>query len=196
MSSHHFVKEGQEPALLIIDRITFTSIEPLLEWAPLVMVEESLLDNVLGWGIKIDVALVRPESIELTRQKLLLQAPVKILSHHAGDDPIRTALYFLISLKQSSVNITGSWTPELVALAEDFLPRISISLIDNNLKWSGRLSGSFEKWLPAGTEFHVRSQHRPVVIEGVRETGSAFQTTSDGVVKLRFDGPFWVGETL
>ena len=43
MSSHHFVKEGQEPALLIMDALSLALIEPLLEWAPQVIVCENAL---------------------------------------------------------------------------------------------------------------------------------------------------------
>ena len=57
MSSHHFVKEGQEPALFILDNIPFQYAESLLEWVPLVMVADRALENVLHWGIKIDVVL-------------------------------------------------------------------------------------------------------------------------------------------
>ena len=58
MSSHHFVKEDQEPALIIADAsaVSFEKIQELLEWSPTVIVMESSLEMVLSWGIKMDVA--------------------------------------------------------------------------------------------------------------------------------------------
>ena len=79
MSSHHFVKEGQEPALFILEPISFQVASPLLEWAPLVLVSANALDDVLRWGIKIDVVLVEKSRVETLTRNLLEQVPIKIL---------------------------------------------------------------------------------------------------------------------
>ena len=76
MSSHHFVKEGQEPALFILDNIAFQYAESLLEWVPLVMVADSVLESVLQWGIKIDVVLQSKYSIEVIEDLIKDQGPV------------------------------------------------------------------------------------------------------------------------
>ncbi len=52
MSSHHFVKEGQEPALFILDNIPFHYAESLLEWVPLVMVADRALGKCVTLGNK------------------------------------------------------------------------------------------------------------------------------------------------
>ena len=56
MSSHHIVRDEQEPALLIDDAsvIHFEFVELLLEWSPRVMVTSNAIDEVLNWGVKID----------------------------------------------------------------------------------------------------------------------------------------------
>ena len=80
MSSHHFVKEGQEPALFILDNIAFRYAESLLEWVPLVMVADSVLESVLQWGIKIDVVLQSKYSIEFIEDLIKDQGPVETIS--------------------------------------------------------------------------------------------------------------------
>ncbi len=59
MSSHHFVKEQQEPAVFILNPsgINFESVASLLEWSPTLLVDQESVDLVLSWGIKIDVVL-------------------------------------------------------------------------------------------------------------------------------------------
>lgn len=59
MSSHHIVKEKQEPALIIAngESCNFSLLEELLEWSPFVVVLDGALDRVLELGIKIDVLL-------------------------------------------------------------------------------------------------------------------------------------------
>ena len=59
MSSHHFVKEQQEPALLVLDTsgISFEQIAPLLEWVPTILVAKDEVPVVISWGVKIDLIL-------------------------------------------------------------------------------------------------------------------------------------------
>lgn len=59
MSSHHIVKEKQEPALIIAngESCNFSLLEELLEWSPFVVVLDGALDRVLELGIKVDVLL-------------------------------------------------------------------------------------------------------------------------------------------
>ncbi|MGY8982666.1 MAG: hypothetical protein ACKVJ9_09535 [Cytophagales bacterium] len=59
MSSHHFVKENQEPAL-IIDHLTafpFSKLEDLLEWAPQVICLSDAVPEALMYQFKIDVIM-------------------------------------------------------------------------------------------------------------------------------------------
>ena len=59
MSSHHIVRDDQEPALIIANGASCSEelIGQLLEWSPLVIVLDSAMDRVLELGIKIDVLL-------------------------------------------------------------------------------------------------------------------------------------------
>ena len=79
MSSHHFVKEQQEPAVLILNTegFSFDSISPLLEWVPTVLVAETCVEQVLTWVIKIDVILASQEFQQKNLQLLEEQYPLK-----------------------------------------------------------------------------------------------------------------------
>ncbi|MFZ6010842.1 MAG: hypothetical protein ACOYXT_10905 [Bacteroidota bacterium] len=196
MSSHHFVREGQEPALFIAEPIDLELIEPLLEWAPLVMVLDSCIDEVLRWGTKIDVALVKTTELESVREKLIAQAPVKILTYSPDDDPLLTSFYLLTRLKQTAVNIVHKAPDKIIGLAEGFLPQLSIVLIAEQMKWSGIASGQFEKWLPAHTKLYLRGNHKPTVEEGVTHIEDHYETLTDGMVRIYAESLFWVGEAL
>jgi thiamine pyrophosphokinase len=59
MSSHHIVRDDQEPALIIANG---ASCDPellgqLLEWSPLVIVLDSAMERVMKLDIKVDVLL-------------------------------------------------------------------------------------------------------------------------------------------
>ena len=59
MSSHHIVRDDQEPALIIANGEACSSelLGQLLEWSPIVIVLDSAIERVLELGIKVDVLL-------------------------------------------------------------------------------------------------------------------------------------------
>ncbi|MBD3725125.1 MAG: thiamine diphosphokinase, partial [Flavobacteriaceae bacterium] len=59
MSSHHIVRDDQEPALIIANGAACSKelMGQLLEWSPFVVVLDSAIDRVLNLGIKVDVLL-------------------------------------------------------------------------------------------------------------------------------------------
>ena len=111
MSSHHIVKENQEPALLILntEAIRFEKIQELLEWSPTVVVTEACLEKVLGWGIKIDIVLAPAERIQYLTQTLHHQAPIQFISFE-GESEITRVIEFLKLSHQKAVNVlANSW---------------------------------------------------------------------------------------
>ena len=72
MSSHHIVRDDQEPALIIANgqSCSFELMGQLLEWSPVVMVLDGAIHRVLELGIKLDIVLgdfdkIPPQSILL-----------------------------------------------------------------------------------------------------------------------------------
>jgi len=57
MSSHHIVKEKQEPALIIANGEACSEelLGQLLEWSPFIVVLDQAIYRVLDLGIKVDV---------------------------------------------------------------------------------------------------------------------------------------------
>jgi hypothetical protein len=196
MSSHHFVKEGQEPALLIADALSFELAMPLLEWAPLVVVCDAALDEVLHWGIKIDVVSAEVTARHALQDKLMEQAPVRILSYQPGEDPVENGLHFLIASKNTAVNIMTSSVKNKLYLPENF-PQIQIVLMDNDRKWS-LYTHPFEKWVPAGTslKIHPHDSSQQFTFTGLISEGEYVTASMDGLVSIKSDTIFWIGESF
>ncbi len=59
MSSHHIVRDDQEPALIIANGAScnIELLGQLLEWSPLVIVLDSAIERVLALEIKVDILL-------------------------------------------------------------------------------------------------------------------------------------------
>ncbi|MBK7651966.1 MAG: hypothetical protein IPJ20_16275 [Flammeovirgaceae bacterium] len=97
MSSHHIVRENQEPALLIAHAhaISFEKVQELLEWMPTIVVVETEIETVLSWGIKIDIAVVSAAKLSTWSNRLADQTPVRIISYQPTEYPLISALNFL-----------------------------------------------------------------------------------------------------
>ena len=74
MSSHHIVRDDQEPALIIANGAACHEelLGQVLEWQPLVIVLDSAIERVINLNIKVDVVLgdfdrgFNPEEITAT----------------------------------------------------------------------------------------------------------------------------------
>jgi len=182
MSSHHIIREDQEPALLIIDThtIEFELVQELLEWSPTVMVTEQSLTEVLSWGIKIDIVIAHDESFSILSTSLVDQSPVKLISYNHKEEALSTALYFLMASKQKAVNIIAT---EPLKSFESF-PSLDISVFQSGKRWSFIRNGLYEKWFPAGRTVYVSpSNGRPDI-----------KTERDGIVSINREKGFWVSE--
>jgi hypothetical protein len=183
MSSHHIIREDQEPALLIMDAkaVSMEQIQELLEWSPTVIVSERALDIVMNWGIKIDVVVAAANRIAGLTASLQNQFPLKLLSYNSPEEALSTAMYFLIAKKQIAVNVV---TTEPLENFESFsLPDISV--FNGDKRWSLIRQGSYEKWLPAGRTVRLYPSNNEPDLE----------TQRDGVVIIKRDSSFWINES-
>jgi len=189
MSSHHFVKEDQEPALVIADAsaIPFSVVQELLEWSPTVIVLAKALPDVLLWGIKIDVVISELEYVKQQVELLSDQAPVKVLSHQPEENPLLTALYFLTAGKYRAVNVVGVPMEAL----KSFTDHIDVVTFVDKKRWSYVKNGRFEKWLTKGSWIIPSVESEEILLEGLDEN---YRTVQDGLVSIRADSPFWLGE--
>lgn len=108
MSSHHIVKENQEPALIIAngESCSFELLGQLLEWSPKVIVLDNAIERVLKLGIKADVVIGDFDSIV---DKSLLQNipyPIEILHDtNQNTTDLEKALFWLCDNNFSAANI-------------------------------------------------------------------------------------------
>ncbi|SHH85497.1 hypothetical protein SAMN04488109_5600 [Chryseolinea serpens] len=195
MSSHHFVKEGQEPALFVLDALPFAVAASLLEWAPLVLVAESALEQVQEWGIKIDIALATPGQAHHAAQMLSEQAPVTITELLTGESFLTKGLSVLADRGQTAVNILST-TDDVFEEAAKFSPRLQVCILQEHLKWSAIPSGQFEKWYPGGVHLHLRKSAPSQVfdLQGLETENELLVNHRPGLVSIRSRQLFWVGE--
>lgn len=184
MSSHHIVRDDQEPALIIANG---ASCQPellgqLLEWSPLVVVLDSAIERVMHLDIKIDVLLGdfdRDFDPEVYKTK---QYPLEIV--HTPDQnktDLEKALDYLIERKIPSVNIvwaTGKRADHTITNLTNIVryrDLIKIVILDDHSKIF-LLPNKFEKWYTAGTPISLI----PIgVVKGIHSQNLVYPLAND-----------------
>jgi thiamine pyrophosphokinase len=189
MSSHHIVREKQEPALLVlgIDNFEEELLGQLLEWSPTVITTPDTAEKLDSLGIKIDWIIA-------DNAEGFAQSDVKLIAME-NDNVAIAALKFLTVNSYPAVNVIVD-EPEL----SNFLPyadKINLVIFTATQKIYPVTSG-FNKWKPAGEQIELLSQTKTLKYNGLLDKGeSKYQTVTDGFFNLQFEEPFLlIAETL
>ncbi len=200
MSSHHIVKDQQEPALLILETqdFQFSQIAPLLEWVPTVLAADHVLERVLSWGIKVDIILATPDFQQKNFHILEEQYPVKFLSVQSGNY-LEEGLQFLIASKHTAVNILGFDHQQAFSLNEK-LQYLNIVFFDGPLRYFPVTSGQIKKWFPA-TSLQLHAPEKSFIemkthqeSQWIQVQYATFVEVEEGMVTFKSLQPFWIGE--
>jgi thiamine pyrophosphokinase len=206
MSSHHVIRDKQEPALLIANGQACSDdlLGQLLEWSPFVVVLDGAADRVLDLGIKIDVLLgdfdrdFKPQTI------LERQFPLEIV-HVPNQDKtdLEKGIEFLIERGFPAVNIvwaTGRRADHTLANLTNiarYKHQIKIVMLDDHSKIFP-LVGTFTKWYAAGTPISLMpvGSVEGIVTEGLKynlnnesltigyRVGNSNEAAADGLVQI------------
>jgi hypothetical protein len=164
MSSHHFVKEQQEPAVFILDveGISFETVAPLLEWSPTLLVAQEAVEVVLSWGIKIDLILATSSFQEENRHLLEEQYPLRFLTVSASQS-LEEGLHYLVASQHKGVHLVGLDHLQCLQLKEktNFL---DLTLVDGDWKYYPVKGGKFSKWFAASEIQILAAENQPLEI--------------------------------
>ncbi len=206
MSSHHIVRDDQEPALIIANGASCSSdlLGQLLEWSPLVIVLDSAIERVLPLGIKVDVLLgdfdngVDPEYYKSS------QFPLEIVyTPDQEKTDLEKAFDYLVEKGHKAVNVvwaTGRRADHTITNITNivrFRDKLKIVILDDHSKIF-QLPKRYEKWypkgfpisiIPIGTVHGITSTNLDYLLNdetltmGYR-TGSSNHAAQDGMVTI------------
>lgn len=206
MSSHHIVRDDQEPALIIANGAECSNelLGQLLEWSPLVIVLDSAIERVLDLGIKVDVLLGdfdRGFDAEHYREK---QYPIEIV-HTPDQDKtdLEKAFDYLVEKGHKAANViwaTGKRADHTITNITNivrFRDQLKIVILDDHSKIF-LLPKQFQKWytkdsiislIPIGkvSGIHSENLYYPLKDDSLTigyRTGSSNHAAEDGIVTI------------
>lgn len=192
MSSHHIVKEDQEPALIIaeVDNIPLSLLNQLLEWNPIVITDAYNLKPVTQIGFKVDVIVANEPVDPPQDHTLILPMTTSFLD---------TSLAYLIKRGCRVANIISPYTKPTALLR--YATEIQTVLLGNGKRVFVVKSG-FTKWKSKGETVLIYGNRVPDV-KGLQPTEKIYTgereyiTVADGFYSIQFDEPYGlVGEPL
>lgn len=176
MSSHHIVREKQEPALYIHHLGNFDEeyLGQLLEWSPTLLVADSEYEKAISLGLKVDVVIGADTNLQAQENTKLVYAQ----SHN-----LQTVIKYLIAEKYPAVNVISKEN-KFDDLA-DFIPEINIVLFTETEK-SYPVKTGFSVWKPAGTIFRIDIISYFETSNLKQEENGDFVVLIDGFVSFNF----------
>ncbi|MEL1244421.1 thiamine diphosphokinase [Flavobacterium sp. DGU11] len=159
MSSHHIVRDDQEPALIIANGAECSKelMGQLLEWSPLVIVLDSAIERVINLGVKVDVLLGDFDRGLDPEQYREMQYPLEIVYTPDQDKTdLEKAFDFLVDRKFPAANViwaTGRRADHTITNITNIVryrDKLKIVVLDDHSKIF-LLPKKFEKWYPAST---------------------------------------------
>lgn len=187
MSSHHIVREKQEPALYIHHLGTFDEeyLGQLLEWSPSLIVSAAVYEKAVSLGLKIDVVVN-------AGTEGFFQENTKVIA--TDNEELDAVLDYLIAEKYPAVNVID----EKSNLRElgSYIDRISIVVFTSKEKAYAIKSG-FKVWKPKGSIFKIEVLAY-FETSNLRQTENEdFEVMADGFVEFTFNVPYlFISEVL
>lgn len=202
MSSHHFVKEGQEPALLVVDPIADDHLLSLLEWSPTVLVVERAMAKVASWGIRVDVVVYDAgaySQLVMNAAAAFVPAAAEVEIESSLSD---TVISFLRGTGQNAVDVMIDSSGD--HLCDWEIQSAQVALLDTTMKWSLAAKGRFGKWMPAGSSLLARGNDS-IRVSGAKAVDASprdlqykndvvINVEQSGIVSLSSPSFFWTGE--
>lgn len=188
MSSHHIVREKQEPALYIHHLGAFNEeyLGQLLEWSPMLIVNASAYEKVISLGLKVDIVVNASPELNIQEN-----------TRHIGGnvDNLRVVLEYLTHEKYPAVNVINA--DEEISDFHEYIDRINIVLFSVTEKTYAIKSG-FKVWKPAGHPFKIEVvsyfETSNLVFD---EDRGEFVVIKDGFVEFLFSTPYlFISEPL
>jgi thiamine pyrophosphokinase len=206
MSSHHIVRDDQEPALIIANGAACSSelLGQLLEWSPLVIVLDSAMERVVELGIKVDVLLGDFDRGFDANYYKKTHYPIDIIPTPNQDKTdLEKAFDYLHARNIPAVNVvwaTGKRADHTInnlTNIANYRDKLKIVIIDDHSKVF-LLPRKYEKWytekttislIPIGevTGIHSTNLHYPLNDDTLKmgyRTGSSNFVKEDGIVTI------------
>ena len=182
MSSHHIVREKQEPALYIHHLGDFDEeyLGQLLEWSPTLIVNALVYEKVISLGLKVDVVIN-------SNEKDVFQENTRRVDGLSDD--LSAVLDYLVTEKYPAVNIINL-SNNLTELMK-YVSVIDIVVFTEREK-AYAIKPGFSVWKPKDSIFKIKVVSYFETSNLKQNENEDFVVINDGFVEFNFTTPYLI----
>ena len=175
MSSHHIVRENQEPALIIEDffAIDIESIGQILEWSPRIITDLDNLDFLIAEGIKVD--MIYSHHMHTPQEEIKFIEP--------QSEFLNDTLAYLIKHNYKAVNILAKQASPLLLSYAD---KIDIVTFVSSKRYIA-IKNRFQKWKVKGERLFIDVSRVKSLNNLSYKTDDIFEVEHDGFITIEFN---------
>ncbi|PRD48780.1 thiamine diphosphokinase [Sphingobacterium haloxyli] len=176
MSSHHIIRENQEPALIVAayEALDEEYMGQLLEWSPTIIANDDTIDFFLAANIKVDVVFSVKE---------ITYPQEQIRTFQIKNGFIPDALDYLIQNDHEAVNIVCDGPEDILA---SYCTLINIVVLSHRIRYV-YVRDRYEKWKEAGARMFAPETQLKSLLGLKHINPNEFVTERDGFIYLEFN---------
>ncbi len=186
MSSHHVVRDNQEPAIILHDvrYEDYPLVMNLLEWSPFVVLFDTSFEIVNAWGVKVDLLVSENNPGLLHEYEKTIEDQKPFIVKHCS---FAELMSFLKEKGHSMINYLGELNK-----VKPFFNEFEIVTFDKASQYS-YFNTIFEKWYPKGECLEIDCDH-DYQVHNLSFENSKYTVEKDGLVTVNSKSTFWIKE--
>jgi thiamine pyrophosphokinase len=201
MSSHHIVRDNQEPALLVLsDKFNTDLLEQLLEWSPLVMAQGSAVQRLIDLGVKLDVVFCANAELERNKEITQHQGLLEFAVLENEQTLFQVCNELLLEKGHTALNVLGHIdSVTFIMSLQQALDPLQLTYYTYKHKYLLITNTHFSYWMPAGRLFRIQTVGTSSfsVTGAVLSQQEGWYTVIDGgLIHIRVEGKIIFTEPL
>ncbi|ADR22562.1 hypothetical protein MATR_35920 [Marivirga tractuosa] len=181
MSSHHIIRDEQEPPVLVFQiNDNWEALSEILGWSPILIINPYLRETFELKQTKIDGYVIKEgEVVEPNKHDLIYN------ESQLHDDLLR----WIRERNCTAVNIFSDFniTIDLFNQLDGDILKIPLIFFTENGKYIMKPNSSFKKWYPEGFKMDIINDDITRT-ENLIKLGSGYQVAKEGFVKVEIEG--------
>ncbi len=192
MSSHHFVREKQEPALYIHSNDTLNNelLGELLEWSPYVIVDEHALYMISHEPIKIDLVVQQELSPNDINLWIANQSAVKVLNLSKDAHKLHSVLDYLEKEQHFAISLLACNDKSFEELS---IYNHKLDIIQYSPSYKGfYINRHFSKWMQKDSLLEINNAFAET--KNLEKCTTTWKVMEDGIVEIHVSEKTYIKE--
>jgi thiamine pyrophosphokinase len=184
MSSHHIIRDNQEPALILIEPLPWEQLSALLEWSPSIYVHTDLVEWIESMRIKVDVFFGNISKKTEILERMAYQQPIAFIECEKSEWPS-----LIPQIKNGTIHVSVNW--ENISVPKD-----KTIIFFSPIEKTYLVQKTWQKWLNKNDSIKI-VQGESSLLENLTTTDVInYIAIDNGLCKIECHSNLWLSEPI